>query len=117
MIPLMAILAFMNSKSIDIKVYVRQKQMKLNETNNTDASAAYQSEPVSNEAMSYLSNANSPSANRTKYQRLQNRLIEIEIERTKEMNFSERLWYILTRFDYTIYMFCMTCLFVVVTGI
>ena len=72
MIPLMAILAFMNSKSIDIKVYVRQKQMKLNETNNTDASATAVniSEPVSNEAMSYLSNANSPSANRTKYQRL-----------------------------------------------
>ena len=33
------------------------------------------------------------------------------------MNFKQRLWYILTRWDFINYMFCMTCLFVVVTGI
>ena len=45
------------------------------------------------------------------------RLIELESERTKDMDFKQRIWYILTRWDYIIYMFCMTCLFVVVTGI
>ena len=73
-------------------------------------------EPYSNDAVSHLS-ARSPSSNKTKYQRLQSRLIEIEIVKTKDMDFKQRLWYILTRFDYMVFMFCMTCLFVVVTGI
>ena len=55
------------------------------------------------------------SANR--YEKMQKRLIELETERTKDMDFKARLWYILTRWDYVIYMFCMTCIFVVVTGI
>jgi len=33
------------------------------------------------------------------------------------MDFKQRLWYILTRGDYVVYMATMTCLFVVVTGI
>ena len=57
------------------------------------------------------------SAGMSRYQRLKHRLIEIEIARTQNYDFKQRVWYILTRWDYIVYMVAMTCLFVVVTGI
>lgn len=49
--------------------------------------------------------------------KLRTRLIEIETEKTKDLDFKGRLCYILSRFDFMIFVFVMTCLFVVVTGI
>ena len=45
------------------------------------------------------------------------RLLEIETEKTRHMDFTARLWYLLKNVEFLTYNFTMTCLFVVVTGI
>lgn len=43
--------------------------------------------------------------------------MDMEGQRTQDMTFKERLKYIMTRWNFVIYMAVMTCMFVTVTGV